>query len=425
MAAKKPSTEQQWLAAQQAWLDAQPHDRAIDPDAFVKAMRGIDKQYGYPASPATDAAYRDYAVKNFGPKMDSVWAVDREDPTRRKSASGDFAVKSVPLAEGYQAAVDALLADTPRGKLDPEAFAVARQGVDQKYGYAVNPEQRKAYSDWAAKTYNRPGVISYTISDPQVPAGAVDTWRNWAVTNPVGAGVASYFNAAGLGIPGALAPVQRDTLAEEHPYASLVGDMAGMGAGTEGLAALGGQAVRRALPSLRAVPEALRVAGVDALYGAARGKAEGTGALEGALEFGAPTLGMHGTLAAFRRAFPTHFGGSGVETPVTHTPPEAPDANAARLARARAQGFRVDRPLYHGSSSDFASFSPAREIFLTDRPDIADIYAFARGADKARKYAIQPNADPNVRPDDLSVISRRPDGYAKGGLAVRRCACAC
>jgi hypothetical protein len=89
---------------------------------------------------------------------------------------------------------------------------------------------------------------------------------------------------------------------------------------------------------------------------------------------------------------------------------------SSRLERARAQGFNTDVPLYHGTSSDFGVFSPDREIFLSDRPDVANIYAVERGKDKARKYGPTINADPNVRPvfakmqNPLVVSDLGPDG---------------
>ena len=89
---------------------------------------------------------------------------------------------------------------------------------------------------------------------------------------------------------------------------------------------------------------------------------------------------------------------------------------ASRLERARAQGFNTEVPLYHGTSSDFGVFSPDREIFLSDRPDVANIYAAERGRDKARKYGPTINADPNVRPvfakmqNPLVVSDLGPDG---------------
>jgi len=61
-------------------------------------------------------------------------------------------------------------------------------------------------------------------------------------------------------------------------------------------------------------------------------------------------------------------------------------------------------------------FSPDREIFLTDRPDIANIYALERGRDKQRRYGPPINSDPNVRPvfarmqNPLTVSDLGPDG---------------
>jgi hypothetical protein len=90
--------------------------------------------------------------------------------------------------------------------------------------------------------------------------------------------------------------------------------------------------------------------------------------------------------------------------------------STARLKRAQEQGFNTELPLYHGTSSDFPEFSAGREIFLTDKPDIANIYAVERGKDKSRKYGPSINSDPNVRPvfakmqKPLIVSDVGPDG---------------
>ncbi len=95
---------------------------------------------------------------------------------------------------------------------------------------------------------------------------------------------------------------------------------------------------------------------------------------------------------------------------------KAETPSTARLKRAQEQGFNTELPLYHGTSSDFPEFSAGREIFLTDKPDIANIYAVERGKDKSRKYGPSINSDPNVRPvfakmqKPLIVSDVGPDG---------------
>lgn len=99
-------------------------------------------------------------------------------------------------------------------------------------------------------------------------------------------------------------------------------------------------------------------------------------------------------------------------------PDAVPGASeAARLARAREQGYDVDRPLYHGTSNTFDEFaSGRRNIYLTDKPEIADIYAFARHEDGQRKHGNPTNAGPNVMPvyaksqKPLVISDKGPDG---------------
>lgn len=71
----------------------------------------------------------------------------------------------------------------------------------------------------------------------------------------------------------------------------------------------------------------------------------------------------------------------------------------ARLARAREMGFDTDRVLYHGTGKTFDEFNPGtrgngsqRRIYLTDNPDIADIYA------NSENYGLKGGGDPMIYP---------------------------
>jgi ADP-Ribosyltransferase in polyvalent proteins len=97
-------------------------------------------------------------------------------------------------------------------------------------------------------------------------------------------------------------------------------------------------------------------------------------------------------------------------------------SQAARLERAAEQGFDINRRLYHGTQSDFPKFAHGRRgTYLTDRPDIADIYAMTdRGG-------MTPNAGPNVVPvyikgkKPLVISDLGPDGgngWASDNLAA-------
>lgn len=89
----------------------------------------------------------------------------------------------------------------------------------------------------------------------------------------------------------------------------------------------------------------------------------------------------------------------------------------ARLARAREMGFNTDTVLYHGTGKDFQEFEPGtrgngtrRAIYLTDNPDIADIYA------NSQNYGLRGGGDPMIYPlyakaeRPLVVSDKGPDG---------------
>ena len=101
-----------------------------------------------------------------------------------------------------------------------------------------------------------------------------------------------------------------------------------------------------------------------------------------------------------------------------------PMDEAARLARARAAGFDTDRTLYHGTSNAFDEFGPG-DIYLTDKPKIANYYADARAEQAAAGHVDPANAGPNVLPlyakakHPLVVSDKGPDGthgWAKDNL---------
>lgn len=89
----------------------------------------------------------------------------------------------------------------------------------------------------------------------------------------------------------------------------------------------------------------------------------------------------------------------------------------ARMARAREMGFDTDQVLYHGTGKDFTEFSPGshgngyrRSIYLTDNPEIADIYA------NSKNYGLRGGGDPAIYPvfakaeKPLVVSDKGPDG---------------
>lgn len=90
---------------------------------------------------------------------------------------------------------------------------------------------------------------------------------------------------------------------------------------------------------------------------------------------------------------------------------------ASRMARAKEMGFDTSRVLYHGTGKDFSEFAPGkngsgypRNIYLTDNPEIADIYA------NSKNYGLRGSGDPAIYPlyakakKPLIVSDKGPDG---------------
>jgi len=95
-------------------------------------------------------------------------------------------------------------------------------------------------------------------------------------------------------------------------------------------------------------------------------------------------------MAAAQRNAALPFEQGGLGLPADNTP----------MDRARAMGFDVDTNLLHGTSSDFGEFSDGRiKTYLTNKPEIAEIYANARARDSSVRNK---NAEPNIIP----VITR-------------------
>lgn len=127
-------------------------------------------------------------------------------------------------------------------------YAAARAGQD------VDRQDFAAFYNSLAKRHNFPGGTPESIEAyrQSIKAGnfggidpakrdttALERGRNSFVANPIGAGVATYANAAGFGIPGALEGGDAiNAIRENSPKMSFLGDVAGGLTGT-GLAAKG------------------------------------------------------------------------------------------------------------------------------------------------------------------------------------------
>lgn len=98
----------------------------------------------------------------------------------------------------------------------------------------------------------------------------------------------------------------------------------------------------------------------------------------------------------------------------------------SRMARAKDMGFHTD--LFHGTASDISAFEPRRRgLYLTDNPDIADIYAQSAGNSAVKNIRAEvSNAGPNIMPlklrgNVLEVTDLGPDmshGWSSDNLAA-------
>lgn len=164
--------------------------------------------------------------------------------------------RAVPYPDEGQAEHDALVASliaANGGRLDPQAYARARAQLDQKYGMQGDPA---AYASWATgiNEYldNGGATIPTGIEAGQEEMGWIDSARNAAVNNPVGAAAAGYLNSATFGAPEAMSGGNMDALRDEYTLSTLGGEIGGAitgtgilgGAGRLGLRAMGRQGIQ-------------------------------------------------------------------------------------------------------------------------------------------------------------------------------------
>ena len=164
--------------------------------------------------------------------------------------------RAVPYPDEGQAEHDALVASliaANGGRLDPQAYARARAQLDQKYGMQGDPA---AYASWATgiNEYldNGGATIPTGIEAGKEEMGWIDSARNAAVNNPVGAAAAGYLNSATFGAPEAMSGGNMDALRDEYTLSTLGGEIGGAitgtgilgGAGRLGLKAMGRQGIQ-------------------------------------------------------------------------------------------------------------------------------------------------------------------------------------
>jgi len=107
-------------------------------------------------------------------------------------------------------------------------------------------------------------------------------------------------------------------------------------------------------------------------------------------------------IAQYNAALPPQAGGLGLR-----------DANTA-AERSSTLGFPKEN-LYHGTTNDFPEFgaSDRRNVYATDQPRIADIYANAQGRHRGlREVNAGPNVIPLVQRGPMLTVSDVRDGSA-------------
>ena len=92
----------------------------------------------------------------------------------------------------------------------------------------------------------------------------------------------------------------------------------------------------------------------------------------------------------------------------------------ARMARAAEQGFDTSKTLYHGTSNEFDKFKTNRAgiTYLTDKPEIADIYANIRYEAGQRANAQALGLDVNAGPNVLPVYANIKNPLVRKRLAT-------
>lgn len=81
----------------------------------------------------------------------------------------------------------------------------------------------------------------------------------------------------------------------------------------------------------------------------------------------------------------------------------------SRMIRAAEQGYDTSNVLYHGTSNVFDEFTPNRGgvVYLTDRPEIAEIYSKIRNQEGQKAYAKSLGRDVNADPSIMPVFAKR------------------
>lgn len=175
--------------------------------------------------------------KIVGDPVESAFEPTLLDPpqlTERTSvATGDKKVNKLP--QEYQDAHYAYLKQN-WGKLEPEAYAAFRVGLDKRYGQTPNPDAYRSFTEGAntvALEGGSPADLG-AVPSPNVDMGLMEGALNAAAQSPEGAFLANAGNAgtAGLIVEATGNRDRLEDIRDINPGASFAGELAGGVTGT-------------------------------------------------------------------------------------------------------------------------------------------------------------------------------------------------
>lgn len=224
----------------------------------------------------------------------SVWQTPHLIPGGPQAASFGATQQSAPIPPAMQQEYDQWFASNARN-FSPEAYAAEREKLDKKYGFgSADPGYYAANGKVIEHALKNGGDINQAIPGPTIPMTSLETLRNNAVNNPVGAAIAGAANAGSFGLGEKLVPEKYNVLANAHPGAVLGGEVLGTIEGSSLLGGAGRAIAKRVAPQLlKDAPllNRLRQLGTDVGYGAIYGQNTEGDPLKGALSAGIGSAG--------------------------------------------------------------------------------------------------------------------------------------
>lgn len=274
---------------------------------------------------------------------------------QRLGAAGFGATEgATPIKPEMQRAHDEYVA-AHWGNIDPQDYAAFRINLDKQYGFGSDPEgyakSVPALNDFASK-----GGTPAGLAIPAVKKGLseLDRFRNDALSNPVGAGVASGMNSATFGVPSLFAPAQTQALREEFPVSTFAGDVGGGLFGT-GFAGAGLRAGASRLGEGTVANILANPLAADMAYGSIYGATQAEDPLHGAVGGGASAFLGNRLGGAIGKAFP---GATGVGRGIREADAKVPTSQALRDEASA---------LYADAEANGLTASPDETFALADR----------------------------------------------------------